>query len=374
MTPAPPRILHLIDTGGPGGAETVFAQLATGLPQLGFESTAVVSRDAWLAARLRAGGVEPRFLRASGSLDLGYLRGIVTLIRSERPALLMTHLLGPAVYGSLAGMLTGTPMISVLHGQSDLGPQERFRAAKAAVIRRGARRVIFVSDQLRADIAPRLGLEESVCAVIPNGVDVDRVQQAPPAPLRAVLGLANDALLVGAVGNLRRPKAYDVLLRATRIAHERKPRLRLVIAGDTSVPLYEELLALRRELGLDGIVHFLGLRDDVPSVLKALDAYVLSSTTEGFSIALCEAMAAGVPVLATRSGGPEQILDGGRYGVLVPPADPAALAAGMVTLAESTPDRRQLTELAAHRVADQYGIDAMLSSYVALLKAAVSDD
>jgi len=363
------RIIHLIDTGGPGGAETVFAQVATGLPHFGYESAAVVSRDAWLAARLRQGGLEPRFLAAKGSLNLGYLKALVGLIRAEQPSLLITHLLGPAVYGSLAGLLTATPVIAVLHGQSDLGPTERFRAAKTAIIRRGVQTVVFVSDQLRRDLAPRLGLDESRCVIIPNGVDVERIASASPAPIRSELGLPRDAFLFGAVGNVRRPKAYDALLRAARLAVDQEPRLRFIIAGDTAVPLYGELLALRAQLKLDDIVHFLGLRPDVPAVLKALDAYVLTSTTEGFSIACCEAMAAGVPVLATSSGGPEQILDNGRCGALVPAGDSAALAKGLLLLARSKEERLRLAEAGRIRVIERYGIDTMLGEYARLAES-----
>ncbi len=367
------KVLHLIDTGGPGGAETVFAQVATDLASRGFQNIAVVSRDAWLASRLRSGCLEPRILPAKGSLNRKYLAGILRLIREERPDVLVTHLLGPAVYGSVAGLWTGTPLLAILHGQSDLGPSERFRGAKAALIRRGAARVVFVSGQLRDVIAPRLGLSPKQCIVISNGVDVAGIGAAAPAPLRADLDFPSDTFLVGSVGNLRRPKAYDVLLRAARIAIDQEPRLRFVIAGDNAVPLHGELLALRGGLGLDRHVHFLGLRLDVPAVLKALDAYVLSSSTEGFSIACCEAMAAGLPVISTRSGGPEQILDGGRCGLLVPPNDPSALAEAIVKITRSPAEAARLAELGRARVSAHYGTDAMLGSYAALVDDVIAN-
>ncbi len=371
MNPPGRRILHLIDTGGPGGAETVFAQVATGLASRGCESIAVVSRDAWLASRLRSGGLAPRFLPAKGSLNRQYLTGILRLVRAERPDVILTHLLGPAVYGSVAGLWTGTLVVAVLHGQSDLGPSERFRGAKAALIRRGASSVVFVSDQLRDALAPRLALAPKQCVVIPNGVDVAGIAGAEPAPLRSDLDLPSDTLLVGSVGNLRRPKAYDVLLRAARIAIDQEPRLHFVIAGDNAVPLHDELLQLRNSLGLDRQVHFLGLRPDVPAVLKALDAFLLSSSTEGFSIACCEAMAAGLPVIATRSGGPEQILDGGRCGLLVPPNDPSALAEAIVKVTRLPAEAHRLAELGRARVSAHYGTDAMLDSYARLIEDVV---
>ena len=209
--------------------------------------------------------------------------------------------------------------------------------------------------------------------MIPNGVDIAGIAAAEPASLRSDLDLPSDAFLVGAVGNLRRPKAYDVLLRAARIAIDQEPRLRFVVAGDNAVPLHDELLALRGGLGLDRHVHFLGLRPDVPAVLKALDAYVLSSSTEGFSIACCEAMAAGLPVISTRSGGPEQILDNGSCGLLVPPGDAAALAAAVLELMRSPTEARRLAGLGRSRVAANYGTDAMLASYAALVDEVIAN-
>ena len=168
--------------------------------------------------------------------------------------------------------------------------------AKAALIRRGCSRIVFVSPQLRDSVASRLGFDPADCAVIPNGIDVTSFEHQQTAPLRADLTLPADAILVGAVGNLRRPKGYDVLLRATRIAIDRVPRLHVVIAGDTSGTVYPEISALRGPARLEAQVNFLGLRSDVPAILRSLDLYVLSSNTEGFSIACCEAMAAGVPI------------------------------------------------------------------------------
>lgn len=364
------RILHLIDTGGLGGAETVFAQVATGLDRLGFESTAVIGRDAWLATRLRSGGLEPRLLPAKGSVNLDYLHRLIQIVRAERPGLLLTHLLGPAVYGSMAGIWTRTPVVAVLHGQSDLSDGERLRAVKAAIIRHGTRRVVFVSEQLQSDVAPCLGLKAGSCEVIPNGVDVASISRADPAPIRLELDLRDRVFLFGAVGNLRKPKAYDVLLRAARLVIEQQPHVRLVIAGDTSGPLHRDLVSLRASLGLSDTVHFLGPRNDIPALLKALDAFVLSSTTEGFSIAVCEAMAAGVPIIATRSGGPQQILDGGQCGHLVAPGDPAALADGMLKLACSDAERRHYVNAARRRVERLYSVDAMLRRYASLASGA----
>ncbi len=330
MTTGRLKLLHVIDQGGPGGAQVVFAQIILGLSDRGFDNAAVVNCDGWLSARLRSETVQPYIVGGKGSINVGYLRSLIRIIRIERPNLVVAHLLGPGVYCSMAGLWTRTPVVTVFHGQSDVTHNERLLSVKSAFIRLGSRRVVFVSDKLLEALGPRLGVTRDFGSVITNGVNIERITSAPAASLREELGLDASAFLIGAIGHLRPEKRYDVLLRAARLAIDSEPRLRFVIAGDIDTPLFDELWRIHSELGLGRYVHFLGLRADVPNVIKALDAYVLCSASEGFSIACCEAMAGGVPVVATRSGGPEQILDEGRCGILAPVGDPLALAEAMI--------------------------------------------
>jgi len=167
---------------------------------------------------------------------------------------------------------------------------------------------------------------------------------------------------VGSIGNIRKPKAYEVLLKAARAALDREPRLHFVIAGEGSGRLQEELVTLRRELGLEEKVSFLGWTPDVATVLRNLDVFALSSRTEGFSIACIEAMACGVPVVATRSGGPQQILDE-HCGVLVPTDDPAALAAGICRVALEPELAAALSRAALARVRERFSLGTMIGSY-----------
>jgi glycosyltransferase involved in cell wall biosynthesis len=363
--------LNVIDTGGPGGAETVFLHTTTRLDAARFRPVAVVSREGWLSARVRENGVEPLIVPASGSFHIGYLRSLLSTARQRNVDVIVAHLYGSAVYASLAGMISGIPVISVLHGQSDVQQTARFAAIKAAAVRRGSYKVVFVSENLREDLAGRLGLNDSRCAVIPNGVDTALFRPGRDRSIRSALGLPEDAILVGAVGNVRLPKAYEVLLQAAALLVKRCGRFHFVIAGDASGKLGESLLALRNRLGLDQRVTSLGLRPDVTTVLQNLDIFALSSRTEGFSIACIEAMACGVPVVATRSGGPQQILDE-RTGILVPVDRPEELAEGIYRVAFTPGLRDTLAEHGPRRVHEQFSLRKMLQSYENLLTEAVS--
>ena len=359
-------VLHLIETGGPGGAESVFLELARGLNVNGLNNIAAVGRDGWLAQQVRHRGLEPVVLPAQGSLNFTYLGKLTGLKRQHDVRLVIAHLFGAAIYGSLASLITGVPVVSVLHGQSDVSNKERLAGLKHWILARGSARVVFVSDALRDELAPRLRLPAKKCVVIENGIDMSRYQGTEPANLRGSLGLPPTATLVGAVGNLRPAKNYETLLQAARTVCEHHPHVHFVIAGDTSGGLLPQLSQLQTSLGLDRRVHFLGLRSDVPAVLNELDLYVLSSKTEGFSLALVEAMASGKAAIATRSGGPETIIESEQTGLLVPPQDPPAMAAAIERLLIDPDLRARLAAAARGAMTRRYSSERMIADYARL--------
>ena len=363
-------VMHVIDTGGPGGAETVFLQVATRLDPARFRSVAVVENNGWLAEQLEKRSLVPHILSAKGSFKIGYLLALRRLVRQRKIDVIVAHLYGSAIYASLLGRITRVPVVSVMHGQSDVAESDRLASLRSGIVRKGSRKVIFVSEHLKDYLGPRLRLAESQCAVIPNGVDTQVFRPSRDRSLRSELALADDAIVVGAIGNIRPPKAYAVLLRAARILLDRSQRFHFIIAGDCSNDLSRELIELSRSLGIEQQLSFLGLRTDVARILNNLDAFVLSSRTEGFSIACIEAMACGIPVVATRSGGPEEILEDGA-GILVPTDDPEAIAQAVDDVTSSKDLAEALTTKALKRVQHRYSLGGMVSQYEALLDSLI---
>lgn len=366
MTPL--RILNLIDTGGPGGAETVFLQTSTRLPREQYTVTPVVSREGWLATQLAAAGLAPQVIAAAGSFNLRYLLQLRSLLRKQRCEAILAHLFGSAVYGCLLGLITGTPVAVVLHGHTDIDSWSLRAKARLWLVRKLARKVIFVSPMLQQHLADLLPVAPQRAEVIPNGVDLERFSHHPDNSLREALRLPADALLVGAIGNIRTPKDYATFLRAASLLRNQDSRYHFVICGEGGNSLHTSLLVLRGALGLDGCCHFLGLRNDVETVLNNLDVFALSSTTEGFSIACIEAMACGVPVVATRSGGPELIIEDGVSGLLVPVSDAAGLATAIATIANTPTLSRRLIEAGLQRVKERYALPVMVHTYGQLLQ------
>lgn len=366
------RVLHLIDTGGPGGAETVFRDLVTGLDSARWESLAVVPVVDWLHGALHTCGVEPLHVSTHGSFDTRYLRRLTALCRND-VSLIHAHLLTTSVYGAIAGALTGVPVVCTFHGPADIAGGNRLRSLKFRIINNvGRAHVAFVSESLRRSFLNAVPLNEARTAVIPNGIQAERFRSAPDPSVRRELVGPGDDLLIGAIGNVRSSKSYDVLLRSAALLRARGAPFRMIIVGQGDGGLMDGLRKLHAELDLGDRVVFTGFRADIPRIMRSLDIYVSSSTVEGFSLTTVEAMASGVPVVATRSGGPEDIIRDGATGVLVPTRSPEALADALHGLMRDPERRKELAAAASRMAGEQYTIEAMVSGYEALYEHALA--
>lgn len=206
-----------------------------------------------------------------------------------------------------------------------------------------------VSNQVRDTVWPsrREGYE-----VLIHGIDPDAVRPGPKVRgrVRSELGVADDEVLSLTVANLRRNKDYPNLLRAARVALDAEPRLRFAAVGQG--PLVEEVAALHATLGLGDRFLLLGFRRDVHDLMAAADVFTLASAHEGLPVAVMEAFANGLPVLATAVGGLPQQVTTGAEGLLVPPGRPQSLADALVTLARDPALRARMAAAALSRAAD----------------------
>jgi glycosyltransferase involved in cell wall biosynthesis len=373
-------ILHLIETSGPGGAETVFLELIRSLDPARWRCVAVIPpaerhivNSDWLRGQLRTSGIETIELEERGSFDVRSFSRLVRTVRREPSPLVHAHLFGSAVRAGLLSRITGIRSIATLHGHGDISRNERFKALKIALINQGVRRLVFVSEPLRRAMLSEHSFRDDITAVVPNGLDTGRYVSADGAGFRAALGIAKDAFVVGTVGNLTPAKGIDVFLRAAAILKARSPSYKFVVVGDLKGEQGEKLAALRSALGLTQDVIFAGFRSDVPRAMAAFDLYALTSSSEGFSIALVEAMASGLPAVATRCGGPEQIIEEGVTGLLVANGSAEAVAAAVELLRRSPADCQRIGDAARRSATDHYAMAAHVAAYEEIYEAALSD-
>lgn len=273
--------------------------------------------------------------------QLASIRKIANLIKKHHVDIVHCQRHKPTVYGTLAAWLSGHPakVVTTVHGRNRTRTWSR-KLLNRFLLKR-VRRIFAVSDAVRQDILQtNHALPDTKVATVYNGIftgpyrDLDLTQQEA----RTRIGLP-DGFIFGTVGRLARVKAQSQLLQAFAALRKNHANVYLVLAG--SGPLESDLHQLASALGLNNHVFFLGQRPDIPQVLCALDAFVLPSLSEGLPLSLLEAMAAELPVIATRVGGIPEILSHGSDGVMVTPSSIPELTDAMAQLVQIDQDQRK---------------------------------
>jgi glycosyltransferase involved in cell wall biosynthesis len=367
------RILHLTDSWGPGGAETVFTDLAAKLAPASFESVVGVPRaTGWLYEELGRRGIIPLVFPSSGALDLRHVARLVRVIRQRRIDVVQAHCFGTSVYASAAGLLTRIPVVGTLHGRVDIAAGERHRDLKWRLVRRGAARVVCVSQSLRRELVSATPfLDPARIPVIYNGVDVETFFPGASEEKRREIGVRPGRVLIGAVGNVRHVKGYEVLVDAVGTLVRLGLDADVVIIGKGGNEFERDLIQQAEASGVRDRLHFLGFRSDVAELYRALDIYVLTSHSEGFPLSTIQALASGLPVVATRCGGPEEMVDDGVDGFLVERGSGTAVADGLARLIADPALRRRLGSRAREKAVSRFSTAAMVSGYEALYSSLV---
>ncbi len=367
------RVVHVDGEKGFSGGEVQLFLLMERLRRAGVEQVLVVRRGGEAAARAREAGFPAREAPMGSSADLPGILALRRIFRALRPDVLHFHTSRAHVLGAWAALGLGVPA-RVVTRRMDYplrrDPVVRFLYGRAVD------RVIAISGAVRREVL-RLGIPGDRVVLIPSGVEIDRFaplrerNASDRAAARSSLGIPADGRPVaGTAASLHRRKGADVLLRAAaRLAGE-GTACHLVIAGEG--PERDALHALAGELGLLGEgpvrVHLAGQVRPPERVLAALDVFVLASRKEGLGVAALEAMAAGLPVVASRVGGLAESVVDGETGLLVPPEDAGALATALGGLLRDPALRARLGAAGARRVAERYSADAMAAGNLALYR------
>lgn len=314
------RVLALIDSLDRGGAELLLADFAVGGAQAGIELEVAYLQAGGgdsAAARLRSRGLEPVLVPIRGLLQRSARRAVRHHVAAVAPQIVHTHLQYADVLGGLAAHRLGIPAISTIHvTEPASGPRERLKERLAAGVRRRcATRVIAVSDATRRAYLARSSEPPDRLVTVRNG-SAARARPGAGRAARGRLGLGPDQPVVAMVSVLRPGKGHALAIQAAQALRPHFPELRLLIVGDgPSRSEVERLAAPLREAAV-----LTGHRTDVMELLDAADVLVHPSRFDAFPTVLLEAMAAGVPVVATAVGGIPEILADGHGGRLVEPS------------------------------------------------------
>jgi glycosyltransferase involved in cell wall biosynthesis len=358
------KIFFLSTSMGMGGSDSQLLAAAQELRARGHEVLIVSltplgpmgrqARDAGIpteSLEMRRGVPDPR----------GLVR-LIRLVRAWRPDVLHSHMVHANLMARVLRLFVPIPaLVSTIHNIYEGGRVRMvaYRLTNALVdhmtIVSQAAADRFVSD----GIVPK-----KILTVVPNGVDMDRFRTVPARvreSLRDSMGLQREFVWL-AVGRFEVAKDYPNMLRAFATVHQRHPRAVLLLVGRGTLQAESEALA--QALGLEGAVRFLGVRQDVPELMSAADAYVMSSAWEGMPMVLLEAAAAGLPIVSTVVGGNDEVVRDQESGFLVPPRDPDGLGMAMVRLMElPDADRRSMGERGREHVRAHYGLSRVVERW-----------
>lgn len=357
------QVAQVIWSLGLGGAEQVVIRLAKGVDRRRFEPVIIcLDRPGPFATEAEADGIEVVALDKRGPLDVRAVARLARLLRSRRIDVVHTHLWGANLWGRLAAAAVRVPVVVTTEHNVDTWKRS-YHLALDRALAPAATHLVAVSGEVRGFYEAR-GVGRGRWRVVHNGVDVGAAPRRERGEAFRALGLDEADRVVGLVCRLVPAKAPEVFLHALALAAARVPALRGLVVGDG--PSRAEAEALARRLGLAERVVFAGLRRDVPDLLPGLDALVFSSLREGLSMAMLEAMAAGVPVVATAVGGTPELITHGVTGLLVAPGRPEDLADAVVSLLEDAPAADRLRDAARRRVEERFSVARMIEAHEAL--------
>lgn len=302
-------------------------------------------------------------LRKEPGINIKTVKQLISLIKEKKVDVLHTHNPGPHFYGAISGYLTGRPVIHTKHGRNYpadikkvwLNKISSFLTEKIVAVSQNAAEICLEVEKIPA----------SKVTVILNGVDTN-LFCAVDVGNRKDQGL----VYVGIVARLSVEKDHRTLLAACKLLTEKTTEFHLEIIGDG--PLRCVLEATVKDLDLDKYVSFSGMRHNVSELLRQLDVFVLSSTTEGISLTLLEAMATELPIVATDVGGNPEVVIDGETGYIVPSQNPEEMANKLFRLIDDENMRRQMGKKGRERVVENFSIKETARQYEELYSSVLS--
>jgi glycosyltransferase involved in cell wall biosynthesis len=383
------KVLHIITRLIRGGAEHNTLLTVIGLERLGYDvSLAAGPSDEWegdIEKDARQAGVKLRLLHNLGREispwnDLLTLLKLYFYIKKERFDIVHTHVSKAGILGRWAAKLAGVPIIvHTTHGNIFHGYFNSFFTKFFILLQK---LTALITDKMitLTDIEKEQWLNQGIgkstqYTAILSGIDLKRFNpenvQIEPYEMRKKLGLHTNDFVIGTVGRIVPIKGHKYFIQAAAEVIREIPNAKVLLVGDG--PIRNEMEELTVQLGIEGQVFFLGVRKDVPELLSIMDLFVLPSLNEGMGRALVEAMAMGLPVIASQVGGVPEVVTDGKTGILVPAQNPTALAKAIVKLARDAKLSRELAQAGYKRAHSAFGAETMVDRISAVYQELLAE-
>jgi len=383
------NVAFVVDSLGLSGKTRTMAFVATHLDPRRYRRIVCTfsNEESILSDQLQAGGVAIHHIPCRDGIDWSAPVRLASLLRLFECDVMQCYNPRPILYGGLAAKLAGVRgtvgFLSAFACQvpdraysflpQPLATRSRRNIIRNRIAARLMRYLVTVSAPLGKRFCEYNGLSPDKLHVIPYGADVSAVENVSVQEandFRRALGGHPGDILIGSVGRLVEQKDYPTQLRAFAMAVEKFPKLRMVLAGDG--PLKSGLLRMAQDLKISERVSFIGHCERVPAFLRCLDIFVLASKFEPFGVAVLEAKAAGLAIVATRVNEIPEILSDGRSGLLSPPEDPDEISRLFVLLARNDELRARLGRQAVAEARARNSLESVMCGYEKLYQAALN--
>lgn len=359
------RILHTESSTGWGGQENRTLQECIGLKKRGARVIILCQPESRLNKRALAGGIEVRTCRMKKSYDILAINYILKLTKNADIDIISTHSGRDSLLAGIAGRLSRKKPIIVRTRHLALPITSRFTYSLLA------HKVVTVSEYVKQSLIGN-GIASEKISAIPTGIDTDKFNpDKVNDSLRQELGLQKDVPIIGTIAILRRKKGHHIILDAIPLVLKEIPEAVFVFAGDG--PQRENILSAIKASGLSGKVFLLGLRKDIPEILKSINVFALPTLQEALGTSFIEAMAMDKPVIGADVGGVSEVIKDGVNGYLVEPDNPHALAEAIIKILNDREAARSMGMAGRKIVEKDYTVEKMCERMYALYLSLIKE-
>lgn len=360
-------VLHVVLSLDVGGLENGVVNLINGLDDSNFRSVVCcIKHGGAIAGRITKPTVKVYELGHYGGYSVQAALRLAEIMRQENVDVVHTRNLKAYFFGFLAAKISRTAaIVHSEHGRDY--PFRRWKMLMQRVFSYRTDAIVALSNDLKRSLIDHVGIGSRKVKVIVNGVDTDRFASKDAGEVRYGLGVSPETIVIGAVGRLVAVKNIGELFRAVKELLGSGREVHVIVVGDG--PLRQELNGLASTLAISENVRFLGERDDVHALYNAMDIYALTSTNEGISNTLLEAMASGLAVVASSVGGTPEIVKDGETGLLYPSGQVSVLVDLLGRLVDQHDTRMNLGCNARRYVEQERSLCGMVHQYEELYRS-----